>query len=192
MPSKLDRLIESIHPSRTLDDVSARVDEAINSFSVKRAVIEDWDEYVRFFADFCRHVEITVLRLGQGAPDDKMVYFSRCSDLLKKSFGPNGHKAAFEMVRTGKEGGLYRVLKTVADLMAEGYAEKEIAARIFQYWGRLSTDQKLAASDEYLAKYGHLLPSELTEGSAVRLKANFPKVLEEHPKMTRRMRRIGR
>jgi len=192
MTSKLDRLIESIDSSRNLDEVSARVDEAINSFSVKRAVIEDWDEYVKFFADFYRHVEITVLRLGQGAPDDKMVYFNRCSDLLKKPFGPNGHKAAFEMVRTGKEGGLYRVLKTVADLMAEGYAEREISARIFQYWGSLSDDQKLAAMDEYLAKYGHLLPSELTEGSAARLKFNFPKVLEEHPKMIRRLRRIGR
>ena len=192
MPSKLDRLIESIDPSRTLDDVSARVDEAINSFSVKRAVIEDWYEYVRFFAGFYQHVETTVLGLGPGAPDDRMFYWNRCSDLLKKSFGPDGQKAAFEMVSTGKEGGLYRVLKTVADLMAEGYAEREISARVYHYWGTLSAEQKLAAADEYLDKYGHILPSELTEGNAVWLKANLPEFLEKHPKMIRRLRRIGR
>lgn len=96
------------------------------------------------------------------------------------------------MTRTGKEGGLYRVLKTVADQMAEEYAQNEISGRIYDYWNRLTTDEQVAATDEYINKYGHLLPAELTEGSAARLKANFPKVLEEHPKIIRRMRRVGR
>ena len=46
--------------------------------------------------------------------------------------------------------------------------------------------------DEYLKKYGHLLPSELTEGSAARVRANFPKVLAQHPKILQKTRRLGR
>jgi len=133
-----------------------------------------------------------VLRLRSDVPDNEGFYRALCSNLLDKAFGPSGSKAAFEMVRTGKEGGLYQVLKTVADLLAEKYAQNEVFARISHYWESLTLDEKLAAPDEYLSKYEHLLPPELTEGSAARLRANFPKVLEEHPKMIRQMRRIGR
>jgi len=191
LPTKLDKLLESIDPSRNYDDVSARVDHAINTFPMHRAKIEDWDEYEAFFGDFYRHVEKTVLRLRSDVPDHEGFYRARGSNLLDKAFRPSGSKAAFEMVRTGKEGGLYQVLKTVANLIGERYAENEIWGRISHYWESLSLKEKLAAPDEYLQKYGHLLPSELTEGSAARLRVNFPKVLEEHPKMIRRMRKIG-
>jgi len=56
----------------------------------------------------------------------------------------------------------------------------------------LSVEEQLAASTEYLQKYGHLLPSELTEGSAARIRANLPKVLEEHPHLIQRLRQVGR
>jgi hypothetical protein len=192
MTTNLDMLLESIDPSRTYDQVSARVDEAVNDFAMHRPIIEDWDEYENYLADFYRHIETVVLRMGSGVPDNREYYWGQCANLLNKAFGPSGFKAAFEMVRTGKEGGLYQVLKTVADLIAEKYAQNEIFARISHYWESLTLDEKLAAPDEYLSKYGYLLPSELTEGSAARLRANFPKVLEEHPKMIRQMRRIGR
>ena len=192
MTTNLDMLLESIDPSRTYDQVSARVDEAVNNFAMHRPIIEDWDEYENYLADFYRHIETVVLRIGSGVPDSREFYWGQCANLLNKAFGPSGFKAAFEMVRTGKEGGLYQVLKTVADLIAEKYAQNEIFARISHYWESLTLDEKLAAPDEYLSKYGYLLPSELTEGSAARLRANFPKVLEEHPKMIRQMRRIGR
>ncbi|MBW1896915.1 MAG: hypothetical protein JRI47_07635 [Deltaproteobacteria bacterium] len=192
MSTKLDRLLESIDPSRTLDQVSTRVDQAVNSFAMEQATIEDWNEYESFLAEFYRHIENVVLRIGPGGPSDKEFYWGRCSKLLNKAFGTSGYKAAFEMVRTGEEGGLYSVLKNVADLMAEQYAQNEISARISNYWNNLSLDEKLAAPDEYLGNYGHLLPAELTEGNATTLRLNFIRVLEEHPKMIHRMRRIDK
>ena len=111
---------------------------------------------------------------------------------LVRAYGSNGEKAAFEMARTGNEGGLYAVLKKMAQTMGEHYAENEVSAKVLFYWNGLTVPEKLAAADEYLGKYGHLLPSELTEGSAGRVRANLPKVLEEHPRLLRRLRGIGR
>ena len=192
MSTKLDMLLESIDPSRTLDKVSADVDRAVNSFSRRKSIINQWDEYESFFAEFYRHIQSVVLRMRPGSPDGKDFNWAQCARLINKAFGASGYKAAFEIVRTGKEGGLYRVLKTVADLMAEQYAQNEISARISHYWDSLTLDEKLAAPDEYLRKYGHLLPGELIEASAARIRAHFLNVLEEHPKMIRRMRQIGR
>ena len=83
------------------------------------------------------------------------------------------------------------MLKSVARQMINQYAGNEISGRISCYLENLTVDQKIAASQEYLRKYGHLLPTELTEGSAARIHVNFIKVLEEHPNLIKRMRNIG-
>ena len=192
MKTKLDRLLESIDPARTLDQVSARVDEALSSFQVKSGIIEDWEEFRTVLTKLYRHVENVVLRIQPSRLLDPDIDWGRCCQLLLKEYGANGEKAAFEMVRTGTEQGLYGVLKAVARQMINEYAGNEISARISNFWGKLSTDEKLAASQEYLDKYGHLLPDELTSGSAARVRANFIRVLEEHPRTMKRLRSIGR
>ena len=96
------------------------------------------------------------------------------------------------MARTGNEGGLYRVLKAMAMRVAEDYAQNEIFAKISAYWRSLSVDEKFDASTEYIAKFSHLLPSELTEGSSARIRANFTNFLEKHPYLIQQIRRVGR
>jgi hypothetical protein len=192
MKTKLDRLLESIDPTRTLDRISMRVDEAVNSFRVKSGIITDWEGFRTVLREFYRHVENITLRIRPGFSPDPDFDWGRCYGLLLKEYGPNGEKAAFEMVRTGVEQGLYGVLRAVARRMIDEYSSNEIAARISNFWEGLSTDEKLEASKEYLDKYGHLLPSELTSGSAARVWANFLKVLQEHPHMMKRLKNIGR
>ena len=86
----------------------------------------------------------------------------------------------------------HKLLKKIAGLLAEEYAENQINYEIYTYWDTLTVGEKLAASDEYLHKYGHLLPQEMTERNAPRIKSFFTKVLQEHPRIIIRLRRIGR
>jgi len=193
MKTKLDQLLESIDPARTLDQVSARADKALNSFEFKSGIIEDWGEFRITLLEFYRHVENVILNIPSFRSSNPDFDWGRCCQLLMKEFGASGgEKAAFELVRTGVEGGLYSVLKAVARRMMAEYAGNEIAARIAFFWDSLSSEEKLALPDEYLNKYGHLLPYELTSGSAARIRVNFPKVLEEHPNIIRSLRDIGR
>jgi len=192
LKTKLDRLLESIDPARTMDHVSVRVDKAINSFSMEYGIIKDWKRFKSVLKEFFRHTENVVLGVPDFRSTDSNADWGRCVRLLIKEYGPNGEKAAFEMVRTGAQGGLYEVFKSVAMQMIEDYAGNEIRAKISRFWHSLSVDEQLAATDEYLAKYEHFLPGELTEGNAARIKADFVKVLEEHPRILRRMRKIYR
>jgi len=84
------------------------------------------------------------------------------------------------MVRTNKEGGLREVINKFTDTVVQNYAANEINAKISFYINNLSVPEKIAAGKEYVQKYGHLLPNELTESTAVRIQANFAKVLEKH------------
>lgn len=191
MPTKLEQLLADIDPSRTCDQTLARADDAINSFSGTSGKITDWNKFSQYMAGFTAHVEAKILQLHP-CPVGSDFYWSKCVQMLCLIYGPNGDKAAFEMTRTGKEGGLFSVLRTVALRMAEEYAENEIVARIADYWKKLTLDEQLCVTDEYLEKYGQLIPSELTEGSAARIRANFPKVLAQHPHIIRKTRRLGR
>ena len=191
--TKLDQLLSSIDPERTTDQVARRIDEAINSFLPGPGQINRYDDFVTYVICFCRLVEATVLRLQGGSPNaNPDLDRGRFMHVLSRAYGAQGLRTAFEMARTGNEGGLYAVLRKLGEVLAGQYAENEIAARVWSYWNGLSMAEKHAAADEYLSKYGHLLPSELTEGSAGRVRANLPKVLQEHARMMQRLRRVGR
>lgn len=192
MPTKLDRLLDSISPEKTMENIYNRANEAINSFRLKKAQIEQWHEFRRCMAEFNRHLEERILKLRK--PIDVSIdwYWGHSIRPLLKIYGLNGEKAAFEMARTGNEGGMYAVLKAFAMQRAEEYSQNEIAAKVLFFWNDLSVDEQFKTMDEYLQKYGHLFPSELTEGSAVRLRGSFWKVLQKHPIMAQNLRRTGR
>jgi len=192
MTTKQDQLLQDINPGRTLDQTARRADEAINSFSVESTRVSDWDEFRAILVRFYDHVEACILQVGTMPQADLDFTWGHCLGILTKAFDRNGHKCAFELARTGNEGGLYAVLKGMARQLAEGHADNEISARICQYWNGLTVEEKMSAPDEYLRKYGHLLPSEFTEGFAGRIRANFQEVLRQHPRLMRRLGRIGR
>jgi len=192
MTTELDKLLASIDPERTLEEVFNRANEAINNFHVKTVQIKQWDQFRSCMAEFVRHVEACALRLNKPMTTSADFYWSRCVYILMKVYGSSGEKAAFEMVRTGNEGGLNAVLRAIAMHMAEEYAQNEISGKVALYWDGLSVEKQLDAASEYIAKYGHLLPTELTEGTAVRIRANLPKALKEHPRLLQKMRRVGK
>jgi hypothetical protein len=55
-----------------------------------------------------------------------------------------------------------------------------------------AADEQFSATDEYLEKHGHLRPPEMTESGAARIRANFLKVLAQHPQILQKTRRLGR
>jgi hypothetical protein len=192
METELDKLIHSIRPEKTIEEVFNRANEAIDTFHPETAQISKWEDFRDCMAEFLRHVEACALRLNKPVNTSSDFYWARCAHVLLKVYGSSGEKAAFEMARTGNQGGLNAVLRAVAMHMAEQYAQNEISGKVGIYWQRLSVEEQLDASSEYIDKYGRFLPSELTEGSAARIRANFPKVLEKHPRLIQKIRLAAR
>lgn len=191
METKLEQLLTEIDPKLTLDKTSALADNAMNTFSFGSGHITDRDEFENCLTDFFCHADSIVLGVSKSFNSEHRDFqWGRCGLFLSHIYGHNGENTAFDMARTGKSGGLYAVLKAIALRMAEEYAENQIGALIGEYWKKLTLDERFAASDEYLEKYGHLLPSELTEDSAVRIRANFRQVLEKHPEIIRKIRHL--
>lgn len=192
MHNTLEQLLASIDPVKTYDPTFARANTAINTFEKKSACITSRDEFVECLTQFFCHVEAAVLDISRSVYSDSEFHWGRCRDMLCHLYGPNGEKTAFEMARTGHEGGLYAILKGLSLRMAEEYTDNEISARVTEFINSLNPDAMLAVMDEYIDRYGHLLPLEMTEGGAARIKANFNKILDHHPKLLRTLRNVGR
>lgn len=192
MPTDLDRMLSSIEPGRTLDETAARADAALASFDFPDERVAEWYRYELCMADFFCHVENQVLRIRPPLEVNAWIHWGRSIEFLRAEYGTNGEQTAFDLIRTGAEGGLYAVLRTVAGRMAEWYADNEIKAKVTAYLNSLSPDETMEAMDEYLTKYGRLLPGDLTEGAAVRIRMNFFKVLCQHPRLVRRHSHVGR
>jgi len=192
MPTKLEQLLARIDPKVTLDSTATLADKALNTFSFSSGQITDRKEFEDCLTDFFCHVDSNVLKFSKSFNDEHRNFqWGRCHTILSHIYGDNGGQIAFDMARTGKSGGLYAVLKAIALRMAEEYAENEIGGLIDKYWKELTLDEQHAAPKEYIEKYGHLLPSELTEDDAYRILVNFPRVLAQHPKIIQKIRRLG-
>lgn len=177
----LGGLIERIES--VIEETQADVDEAVNSFSAP-ARVATWDEFHEVIARFYRHVENEVLRISM----DCDVSFDR-SNADRVLAGVFGHaRVAFDLARSGQEGGMFKVLRTLAQGMAEAYSEREIGARVADFLDGLSFDEERAVAREYIERYGHLVSSELMEGSPAYVQANLQRVLAGHPRIVQRVR----
>lgn len=192
MATALDDLLRAIAPERTLLAIERLADEALNTFPMPGARVADWDAVHECLARFYRHASGVLLGIGDRMPHDPKRHFGQACALLMKDMGPNADHTAAKMAIHGVEGGLYAVLKRIALRLAEEHADNLIKTEVAQYWNRLSISEKLQASQEYLEKYGHLLPADVTAGGAPRLRAFLPHFLQNHPELTRRLRRVGR
>ena len=188
MATRLEELLESIDPARTIDQVSAAVDDAFNSFRNNNP-IRSFDDYEEFMSRFVQHVESVVLKFGSNVPYNKDFWWARYSNLVSNRHGRDAWKMNYEKIITGKDGGLYKLLKDVAAMILDDRSGREISARVWGFWESLTNGEKLETVDEFLQKFGRLLPSEYTGGGGAYLKANFPRVLEKYPQLLMEIRR---
>ena len=191
MQTELDKLLATISPQKTIIETYNRANEAVNTFHTS-ARIDKWNDFRYCVARLLQRLDVCILRLSRPADSSLDHYMAWFPNILIRVYGPSGEKTAFEMARTGNEGGLYSVLKAVAMRRADEYSQNEIVARVADYLANLSVDEQHGACSEYISKYGYLLPSEITEGNAIRIRANFSKVLEKHPRFLMKFQGVGR
>jgi len=190
--SKLDQLLESIHPHRTREVIHRRADEALAGFRIRANIVSDaivfHDIVCRFVGHLDNHLRLVPYHVE--LPAD--MRWRRAVELLRKTLGPHAELAAFDMARSGAEGGLYGVLRRLAREAVAEQADKEVAQRVDSFCQRLTAEEYLAAGQEYLCKHGHLLPREMTTGFGGRACVNLAELLKKHHRALTALNEVGR
>ena len=183
MSTKLERLLYSISPEIVLRPIFDQANQALIGFPLPDVVIENFGQYQSVLIRLHGRLEAKILGIDSMPTATVDFLWGHCYKILTQLYGPNGEKCAFDMIRTNKDGGFREVVNQFARTVAENYALNEIRAKITFYINGLSSVERLAAGAEYIEKFGHLLPEEMTELSAARIHDNFAEVLEKHPFM---------
>jgi hypothetical protein len=147
------------------------------------------EECKECLAEFVRVARNAALRLSGDAGNDIEMNFSSAIHYLEREYGTS--RTVYDIMSSGEEGGVYGIYRTLARLMAEEFSQNEIGAKVSAYWHNLSVDEKLSAPDEYIEKYKNILPQKTRE-DAIRLKASFWKVLNDHPRIIKDIRDLKR
>ncbi len=188
MSANLDRLISKIDPSKTIDLDERRANEAIAGFNWNKVTVDSFDEHKKCLADFMRELYSHEFLTGNIDFDTDFGY-GLALQRLEREFTGNTLQTVYEIMSTGSEGGVYKILKSLGRLVAEEFSRNVIGAHVSEFWSGLSTNEKIAVSDEYVEKFIDILPQSVIT-DRIRLKANFPKVLENHPWMIKRLRSV--
>ena len=163
----------------------------INTFSWRIARFEHGDEYTAWLATLYCHLECTVLGIPQRKPHPSLD-LCRAWELLKRPYGQNAPQTLYDIARSGSEGGLRQIMRTMADVYGEEYARGLVAVAVGFYLAGRPPSDLISDAREYLALHREIIPSELQDGTPARIMASFSKVLEMHPFTLRRIRQSVR
>lgn len=179
MSTALQDLLAWIEPIPA--DVERRVDAALNEFVPPGAAINGRAAFDACLATFFRDLELVLLSARPHRPANVPFDVGRRFRLLEREYGRGGIAAAFDLARTGSEGGLRRMLTRLGQAVGREHAGNQIETVVSFYWRSRAPQELVADSADYVTLYSQILPSEMTEGGAVRLRVSFFDVLCQHP-----------
>jgi len=187
---RFEELLDRIHPSRLQDEFARAAERAVRQVVPRETLIGDIERFQSVVARLLYTMECNLLLPGRGIGYDDHRYRGLGRGLLLRCYArEGGWQAAFDYARTGNNGGIAGVCKTLAARWAHEGSTEVVRARVNGFYHRLSPADRDRVVDLYLARYGHLLPPEITEDGAGRIRgAAFTRVLEAHPRLYERTR----
>jgi hypothetical protein len=190
MASDLEDLLDRIDPRKQMAMLNERADQAMNTFPWKSMIVEDVPAFERGMFEFYHHVWFGILGLSTNLTRYEELEYGLCRQILDAEYGH--WSIAYEYAHTGMHGGLYAVCKAVAKQLVAQHFSNYVGSQVSDFWYRLAPHNLSRACDEYIARYGHLWPPELSTGGGFRMKMSFHRVLAEHPFLIQRLSELGR
>jgi len=191
--SELEELLEKIDPRNTIDHYSSIVEDALNNLDIDSAVTPTWEEFKDTIFLFYSSLTSTPYGTSQPNPDAlDYIFKGEAMMLLDETYGENGSAIAFNMAKKGIDGGLYQVLKSIGSHYAQKGAKSRIWGSVVGFLGGFDYKGVKALSEEYIAKFGHILPIEMKEKGGYWLIKNFEHVLCQHPHIIKQFRETNK
>lgn len=186
MATQLDLLLEDIVHSH--DAYRKTMDEAIHSFSFSVFTFDSWAACEAFMEQFFAHINAHIVGPEfAGNAHMAMVIFRQT---FEPNYGQYPERPIYERLMHGHEGGLNGFVQEAAEAVVELFAGRDIVNKVDKYMFSIRNDGIDAAAEEYMEKWGHLLPQDITSQGTRRLAPVLGKFLKQHPRLLHRLRGI--
>ena len=151
-------------------------------------MITNRNDYDQFLASFYWHLYCPEMEVESNWNQHHRYIEGKAFNLLQREYGPNARIRTFDLARSGSEGGLLAILRTLRQLVLDEFFVNQTNALVDHYWRNSTNEEILADGRDYLAEYGDMLPQEMAESSGAAILANYRKVLAQHPMHIHKLR----
>jgi len=193
MAKTLHQLLNRIDPERSINYIERRVHRALASFHVPFHRIRSHRQLRLLLAYF----EYRLTHWPDADPkqfpmEEASKWYATVYQRMRARYGEMPETTVMHIAQTGVEGGIYGVLKKIADHYIYEQSRKDVKEAVDEFWRAQSLGQKRDAISQYWRRYRRtLLPGDIRSPDDWRLKGNFPSVLRKHPNLVRNRRRIA-
>jgi hypothetical protein len=188
MATKLKQLIDKIDYKNLFDADARRVERVLAQYGSARNTVENYDEFKKCLIEFVGDIYGAIINTPNAfkSANDSIMY-DLALRFLNAKYPGNTETTVYEIMRSGAEGGVYQVLKTLAQIMSDKIYRDGVDHYIGRYLDEIGFEGREAAVKEYLAEYGSILPTNYKNDPNMVL-ISFDKVLHEHALMMKRLR----
>ncbi|MGA2497749.1 MAG: hypothetical protein ABSH20_08410 [Tepidisphaeraceae bacterium] len=183
MPHILDQFLESISPQRTILDIGMKIDRALNTFPVPAQWTGNHDSFQEMVIQFLCHVDQHLAGASSRRPPMPPYDLGHCVDVFESIYGSMGIHRAYDLARTGHEGGVYRVLRDFAAALVMRAHRHTIAKPISDFLWDMTEEGRMEMARHYIARFGSYLPPEWLEHGGVPVARNLKQILQQHPEL---------
>ena len=185
--TKLQRVLDDIDPSKTIDPIERKINQALSNFKIQSNTVKSMDEAEALLARFVQAARNAAVGAPADAFADDGINYTQAIHYLSKEYPDQTEYAVRDIMLTGAEGGISQILRAIARAMAEEIALNGIKYDVEEFWNSLSVQEQIKMPDLYIELCGHMLPEHIKGPGRYHLAA-FWNVLEQHPGMVKRYR----
>lgn len=176
MSSKLEILLDKFEPQNSWDKVEREGNSILLNYKIENNTVRSSDEAINILADF------TSKFYGPPGAYEKRfrsMFFDMAIQALKKVYPELTFSYIRDIMVSGREGGVYEILKKLTNLFCESQWETRIRIRIGDFNKDTTDKERELAAKEYVEKYNDFLSVNF-KGDPLWVYINFDEVLFEH------------
>lgn len=190
MNSKLKQLLEKIDYKNSFEEGEKRVERILAEYRSEKNTIDSIDELRELLSSFTSKLFNAMFQFKEPFELDHSLMFSKAIEYLEKDYPNRTELTIFKIVKSGAEGGVYKILKILAKNMNDQIFIDSIKREVSAYINGLDFDERETAAKEYLEEYGDILPANYKD-DPFSVVISLERVLIEHPFMIKRLRELS-
>lgn len=191
MPTKLEALLEKIDYKNLIGASENELNRILSSYRREKNIVDNYEEFEECLIDFTSKLMNAFFHFTHPVEHPSSIMFTNALEYLKKEYPNNTKFTVYDIMHSGAEGGVYKILKVIKDQMIDDTFSKGINNFVNEYLRSLNYESRDAAVKEYLEKYSDILPQNYKD-DPMSVLIHFDRVLIEHPRMVKRIRELNK
>lgn len=189
--TKLELLLKKIEYNNKWVNYEQKIEEVISKYNLKENTINTYSEYRKLLADFMKQIWSAFFDNPNSINllEDHFLII-KAIEALKITYHKDTDLVVFKIMKSGAEGGVYQILKTLTKNWITSLFNQHIELIVNKFVESLTWQERENTAKEYLNEFKDILPSNF-RNDPLQVAVSLKNILIEHPQMMKRIKEFS-